>query len=425
MRETASSPSRRDFVKAAAAATAGAALAQAIAAKAYAAGDDVLRVGLVGCGGRGTGAASQALNADKNAKLVAMADAFPDRLEGALAGIKKGSGPKVAVDDAHKFTGFDAYKKLVDSGVDVVVLATSPHFRPLHLKAAVEAGKHVFCEKPVAVDAPGIRSVLATCEEAKKKNLSIVSGLCYRYQPAKRETLAQVHEGAVGDIVAMHSMYNVGGLWHRAHDPKWSDMEWQMRNWLYFTWLSGDFIVEQHVHSLDKMAWAMKDQPPVRATGIGGRQTRTGPEFGHIYDHFSTVFEYANGVKLFSSCRQQDGCSASVNDYIMGTKGVCSVQEHKITGEKPWQFKGKDMDMYQSEHNELFASIRQGKPINNGEYMSKSTMLAIMARMSAYTGQTLTWEQAFNSKEDLTPPSYEWVPLPVPPVAMPGQTKFK
>lgn len=417
--------SRRDFLRTSTTLAAGAALAQAIATKAYAAGNEVLRVGLVGCGGRGTGAAVQALNADPNAKLVAMADAFKDKLDASLSGLKKDAvGKKVEVDAEHQFTGFDGYKKLIGSGVDVVLLATSPHFRPMHLKACVDAGKHVFCEKPVAVDAPGVRSVLATCEEAKKKDLSIVSGLCYRYQPAKRETMARVHEGAIGEIKALHCAFNIGGLWKRDRQPEWSDMEWQMRNWLYFTWLSGDFIVEQHVHSLDKMAWAMKDEYPLKVTGMGGRQARTGPEWGHIYDHFFSVFEYANGVKLFSSCRQQGNCSDLVNDYVIGTKGTCTVQDHKITGETPWQFSGKDMDMYQSEHNELFSSIRSGKPINNGEYMAKSTMMAILARMSAYTGKVLTWEQGLKSKEDLLPAKYEWGPLPVPPVAVPGTTKF-
>jgi len=420
------SSSRRDFLKTSAAAAAGAALAQAVAARAYAAGNDVLRVGLVGCGGRGSGAAVQALNADPNVKLVAMADAFKDRLEVSLAGLQKSPlGKKVEVDGDHQFTGFDACKKLVDSGVDVVLLATSPHFRPMHLKACVDAGKHVFCEKPVAVDAPGVRAVLQTCEEAGKKNLSIVSGLCYRYQPAKREMMARVHDGAIGEIKALHCVFNIGGLWKKDRKPEWSDMEWQMRNWLYFTWLSGDFIVEQHVHSLDKMAWAMKGEYPAKVTGMGGRQARTGPEWGHIYDHFFSVFEYANGVKIFSSCRQQERCDSLVNDYLIGAKGTCIVHDHKITGETPWQFSGKELDLYQSEHNELFQSIRAGKPINNGEYMAKSTLMAIMARMSAYTGKVLTWDQALNSKEDLSPAKYEWGPLPVAPVAVPGVTVFK
>ena len=418
-------PSRRDFLKTSATAAAGVAMASAIASRAYAAGDDVLRIGLIGCGGRGTGAAAQALNADKNLKLIAMGDAFKDRLEGSLATLKKQAiGSKIDIDEAHKFTGFDAYQKVIDCGVDVVLLCSPPHFRAAHLKYAIAAGKHVFAEKPVAVDAPGVRSVMETCEEAKKKNLAIVSGLCWRYHNPKRETMAKVHDGAVGDILAIQSTYNTGLLWSHPRQPEWSDMEWQVRNWTYFTWLAGDIIAEQHIHSLDKAAWAMKDDYPVKATSIGGRQVRTAKEFGNIYDHFNTVYEFKNGVKCFSSCRQQKGCDDDVSDYIIGTKGTCAVMKHTITGANEWKCGLKDSDMYQTEHDELFASIRAGKPINNGDYMCKSTLMAIMGRMSAYTGKTITWEQALNSKEDLSPPKYEWGSIEIPAVAMPGITKF-
>jgi predicted dehydrogenase len=294
----------------------------------------------------------------------------------------------------------------------------------LHLKAAVEAGKHLFVEKPVAVDAPGVRAVMAACAEAKRKNLSLVSGLCYRYENSKRETMKRVHEGAVGDIVALQTSYYTGPLWMYPRQEGWSDMEWQLRNWLYFTWLSGDHIVEQHIHSLDKMAWAMKDQTPLRASGTGGRQVRTGPEFGHIFDHHAVVFEYPHGVKLFSYCRQQAGCAHDITDHILGTKGRCDVMQHAISGEHKWRYKGPEEDMYQNEHNELFASIRAGKPIDNGDYMTKSTLMAILGRMATYTGQVITWEMALNSKEDLTPPRYEFRPLAVAPVAKPGITKF-
>ena len=418
--------SRRDFLKTTAA-VAGAAVASPLGLPSvHAAGSDILKIGLVGCGGRGTGAASQALHADKNVTLIAVGDAFADRIESSLAALLRDDDikGKVAVNAQHKFVGFDAYKQVIDSGIDVVLLATPPHFRPAHLKYAVEKGKHIFAEKPVAVDAPGVRSVLASCEEAKKKNLAVVSGLCWRYHPAKRETMKRIHDGAVGDIVALQCSYNTGPLWSKDRQPGWSDMEWQIRNWLYFTWLSGDFNVEQHIHSLDKMAWAMKDQHPVRAVGLGGRQVRTDPKFGHIFDHFSVVYEYANGVKLFAYCRQQKGCKQDVSDHVMGTKGTCHVMQHQITGPAKWSYKGPNADMYQIEHNELFASIRAGKPINNGDYMSKSTLMAIMGRMAAYTGQQITWEMAMNSKEDLTPAKYEFGPLPVPPVAIPGVTKF-
>ncbi len=424
--------SRRDFLKSSTTTLATGALATgALAAnfsgspRLYAAGSDILKVGLIGCGGRGTGAAAQALSADPQTMLVAMGDVFADHLQKSLANLKQsGVSDRVNVGTDRQFVGFDAYKQVLESGVDVVLLTTPPHFRPAHLAAAIAAGKHVFAEKPVAVDAPGVQSVLKSSEEAQKKGLSVVSGLCWRYDFAKRETMQRVHDGAIGDIVAVQCSYNTQGLWKHPRQPEWSDIEWQLRNWLYFTWLSGDFDTEQHVHSLDKMAWAMHDVPPLQATGIGGRQVRTGTEYGHIYDHFSVVYEYANNVKGFASCRQQDGCSIDVSDHILGTKGVCHVMEHKITGAVNWKYAGPKGDMYQTEHNEMYAAIRSGKPINNGRYMATSSMLAILGRMSAYTGKTITWEQAMNSHEQLGPSKYEWGPLPVPPVATPGVTAF-
>jgi predicted dehydrogenase len=421
------SADRRAFLKASAATAATMALANLPGV--HAAGSDILRVGLVGCGGRGTGAAAQALKADPNVKLVALADAFRDRLDSSLATLRRDRelAAKIDVRPEHCFTGFEACQQLINSGVDVVLLCTPPHFRPAHLRMAIQAGKHVFAEKPVAVDGPGVRSVLATCQEAARRRLSVVSGLCWRYDRGMRETFRRIHEGAVGDIVALQCNYNTGGLWVRQRQPGWSDMEWQLRNWLYFTWGSGDFNVEQHVHSLDKMAWAMRDQYPVRAVGLGGRQVRTGPEYGNIFDHMATVYEYANGVKCFSYCRQQNGCANETKDYVFGTKGRVDVMRHTITGENAWQFRearAQRRDMYQTEHNELFASIRSGTPINNGEYMAKSTLMGIMGRMACYTGKEITWEDALNSREDLTPARYEWGPMPVPPVARPGVTQF-
>ncbi len=355
---TTDNSSRRAFLRTSATAALGGALAAnlSIARSAHAAGSDVLKVGLIGCGGRGTGAAAQALNADPHVQLTALGDAFPDRLQSSLDNLRKMFAEKVAVTDDHCFVGFDAYKNVIDSGVDVVILATPPHFRPAHLQAAVAAGKHVFAEKPVAVDAPGVRSVLETCAEAKKKNLSIVSGLCYRYDLAKRETIQRVHDGAVGDIVALNVNYNTGTLWMHPRKENWSDMEWQLRNWLYFTWLSGDHNTEQHVHSLDKAAWVMHDEPPVKAWGLGGRQVRVQPEYGNIYDHHAVVYEYASGVKLFSFCRQQAGCSVDVSDYVLGTKGTADLMKHTIkSGESNWRYRGEAPNMYQQEHDELFA----------------------------------------------------------------------
>jgi len=422
-----SSESRRSFLKTSTTvAVAGAIAANlTVARSAHAAGSDVLKVGLIGCGGRGTGAAAQALEADPNVKLTAVGDAFSDRAQSSLANLRKMFSDRIAVTDETTFVGFDAYKQVIDSGVDVVLLTSPPHFRPQHLKAAIAAGKHVFAEKPVAVDAPGIRSVLESCEEAKKKNLSVVSGLCYRYDLPKRETIARVHDGAVGDIIAVHTSYNTGTLWMHPRKEGWSDMEWQLRNWLYFSWLSGDHNNEQHVHSLDKAAWALGDVPPVRATALSGRQVRIQPEFGNIYDHHAVVYEYENGAKVFAFCRQQAGCSHDVSDYVMGTQGTADLMKHKIRGKDgAWSYRGPTPSMYQQEHDELFAAIRSGNPINNGLYMSRSTMMAIMGRMAGYTGQTVTWDQAMQSQERLGPTEYSWEDMKVGPIAMPGITQF-
>jgi myo-inositol 2-dehydrogenase / D-chiro-inositol 1-dehydrogenase len=426
------SPTRREFLSTTAALGAGAAFTStlSISRSAHAAGSDQLKVGLIGCGGRGSGAAADALQADKNIALTAMGDAFQDRLDFSLRELTKkfsGEPQKIQVSPDRCFVGFDAYQKVIDSGVDVVLLCTPPHFRPAHLRAAVAAGKHVFCEKPVAVDGPGVRSVLETCEAAKSKNLSIVSGLCYRYDEAKREVMDRIHNGAIGDILALNVNYLTGTLWFHPRKDSWSDMEWQVRNWLYYTWLSGDHNVEQHVHSLDKAAWAMKDEPPVSCTGIGGRQVRVEPKWGNIFDHFSVTYQYANGSKLFAACRQMSGCENDVNDYVIGTKGAANIMRHEITGENSWKHRRNrtaPKDMYQAEHDALFESIRKSQPINNGLYMSRSSLMAIMGRMSAYTGQPVTWDQALNSSERLGPEKYEWGPAPEVVVAVPGVTKL-
>ncbi|MBV9124394.1 MAG: Gfo/Idh/MocA family oxidoreductase [Planctomycetes bacterium] len=429
--ETPATPSRRQFLKTSAAVAGSVLAADLVIPQVHAAGSDLIGVGLIGCGsprgGRGRGAAQNCVNAGPNVKLVAMGDLFPDHLAFTRNALKSLGPDKVDVPEDRCFVGFDAYEKvLACKEVQVVILTTPPHFRPLHLQAAVAAGKHIFCEKPVAVDAAGVRSVLKSSEEARKKNLSLVSGLCWRYDKGMRETFQRLHDGAVGQYVALQCTYNTGGLWVIPRQPGWSDVEWQIRNWLYFTWLSGDHICEQHIHSLDKMAWAMRDEYPLRAVGSGGRQVRTAAEYGNIFDHHNVVFEYANGLKVFSSCRQQDGCAKDVTDHVMGTEGTCDVMKFTIRGRHPWKYKpdSQDPGMYQNEHNELIASIRAGKPINNGDYMAKSTLMAIMGRMATYTGQVITWEQALNSKEDLGPRPVEFGPYAVAPVALPGITKF-
>lgn len=420
---------RRQFLQHATAAAAAAVVTNDLHAQTKSAtNSDLLRVGLIGCGGRGTGAASQALHADSNVKLVALGDAFQDRLEGSLATLKKQAdiAGKIDVPEANRFVGFDAYQRVIDK-VDVVLLATPPGFRPLHLKAAIAAGKHVFAEKPVAVDAPGVRSVLATCEEAKRKKLAVVSGLGLRYNLGFQETIRRIHNGALGEICSLQVNDFRGPIWVKPREPGMTEMQYQMRNWYYFAWLSGDFNVEQHVHFLDVCAWVMQDQYPVKAFGIGGRQVRTGPDYGHIYDHHAVIYEYANGARLHAYCRQQAGCKNDIAARVSGARGHAEISSRTLeirTGER-WVYDGPKNNSYQTEHDELFASIRRGQPINNGEYMSRSTLMAIMGRMATYTGQEITWEQAFNSKEDLSPDGYTWNSNPPKAeVAVPGVTKF-
>ncbi len=426
MSTTDQNTSRRSFLKTSAQAAAATTMlgTLAVPGRVHAAAGDLLKIGLVGCGSRGAGAAANAMRADKQCQLVAMADAFSDRLESARGHLQEAGGEKFAVTDETCFVGFDAYKKLLATDVDVVILATPPHFRPEHFRAAVEAGKHSFVEKPVAVDAPGVRSVLATSELAREKGLAVVSGLCWRYDHGVRATVERIRDGAIGEVVAIQSTYNSGTLWHHGDDPSWSRMEYQLRNWLYYTWLSGDHNVEQHIHSLDKVMWLMGDVPPTSATGMGGRQQRTDLKYGHIFDHHAVVYDFPGGVKAFAYCRQQSGCSSYVDENVLGAKGQAQVLKHRIDGDQTWRYRGPKPNMYDVEHEELFASIRSGGPINNGRTMAQSTMLAIMGRMCTYTGKTLTWEQCLASTERLGPDRYEWGDLPEPPVAVPGITPF-
>ena len=389
-----------------------------------------LKVGLIGCGGRGTGAALQAVQADPDVVLTAMGDVFEDRLNASYQELVTAAKDKVKVNNENKFVGFDAYLKVIQSGVDVVLLATPPAFRPDHLVAAVDAGKHIFCEKPVAVDAPGVRKVLAAAKKAKEKKLSLVSGFCLRYDLPNRAIFGKILNGDIGEIKTVSTFRNGGELWYKPRQQNWSEMTNQMRNWYYYNWLSGDFIVEMAVHSLDMMSWAMGDKMPVKATGTGGRQVRVDDKYGNIYDHFAIEYEYANGAKGFHFTRQQQNTSARNSVEVLGTQGTALInvaRNHEIIGKNPWKYTGPKNDMYQTEHDELFASIRNGKPMNDGEWMANNTMLAIWGRMVAYSGQTITWEQALNSNEVLGPKTedYSWdLKWDGPPIAKPGVTQF-
>lgn len=396
---------------------------------------NAIKVGLVGCGGRGTGAAAQALTADDYNELVAVADVDQGQVDRALNELSTGENAKLAkrvkVASDKQYLGLDAYQKVLDSGIDVVLLATPPGFRPTHLTAAVNAGKHIFCEKPIATDAPGVRQVLETVMVAKTKNLSLVAGFCWRYNEMIQATFEQIHNGAIGRIVAYYATYYTNPV--KPMPPEsdrpsgMSDTEWQIRNWYNFCWLCGDSIVEQAVHSADKIAWAMKDQPPVSCVAVGGRQIPA--QGGNIYDHFEANYLYPGDVRAFLANRQMVGLYNENADYIMGTDGVVTIGRGKIpkiTGKNPWSWTGGEpYEMYQKEHDVLFASIRKSKPVNDGERMATSTMLAMLGRMAAYTGEQLTWEQALNSQEKLGPDKVDWnASLPVAPRPRPGVSKF-
>ena len=393
----------------------------------------MLRVGLVGCGGRGTGAALQALRAeDGTVVLTAVADMFADRIESSLSGLRQALGEeqagRIQVSPEHTFVGFDACAKLIASDVDVVLLATPPHFRPAQLSAAIAADKHVFCEKPMAVDAPGVRSVMETVEEARRRRLSLVSGFCWRYNVRHRALFERLHAGALGRVQTVYTTYNASPIYTNPRKGTWSDMEWQLRNWHHFHWLSGDSIVEQACHSLDKMAWAMNDVPPLSCVAVGGRQARRGPESGNVFDHFAVTYEYADGVKGFHMSRQMENCAFENNDYITGERGIATINGwaplHTIAGPEPWTYEGEGNDMYQQEHDELFAAIRADQPRNDGDWMARSTLLSIMGRMASYTGRVITWDEALASNERLGPAEYALGALDVDPVAVPGRTEF-
>lgn len=440
---------RRDFLKTSGvAAIAGALAGPAVFTARSRAGSpgDPLKVGLIGCGGRGTGAAQQALSADENTILTAMGDIFPEPLQNSLRVLsrrppppKEGEPPqepkpvladRVKVAPENCFVGLDAYQKVIGSGVDVVLLATPPGFRPQHLRAAVEAGKHVFCEKPMATDAPGVRSVMESARMAKEKQLSLVAGFCWRYEPARREFFKRIHDGAIGDVRYVHATYLTGPVKPMppasARPANMTDVEWQVRNWYNFVWLSGDGLAEQACHSIDKILWAMKDVPPLRCVANGGRNIPNNE--GNIFDHIDVFYEWENGARATMAQRQISHCYSDNSDYLTGTKGNGIIKgwaAPAIRTDEMWRYSGPKADMYQVEHNELFASIREGRPINDGEWMAQSTLAAIMGRMAAYTGQEITWEMALNSQQKLVPDNLAWdTPLPIEPMAVPGRTKY-
>jgi len=415
---------RRDFIKSSVATTA-AAMAAGLLGNAFvdAQGNERLRVGLVGCGNRGSQATRDCVNSSEGMQVYALGDLFEDRWKGFRERLTREfeQGKEQDLVDERCFTGFDAYKRVIESGVDLVILGTPPGFRPVHFKAAVEAGKHVFMEKPVAVCPAGARMVLAAGEVAKEKKLGVVAGTQRRHQGKYLETIKRLHDGAIGKVVAAQCYWTQGGLWKVDRDPAWSDVEWQVRNWLYFVWLSGDHIVEQHVHNLDVCNWVMGAHP-VKAYSLGGRQVRTDPVYGSIYDHFATEYEYADGVRMVSMCRQIDGCAGRNGEHFIGTEGVADTNRGYIKGKEEFRYEGKGDREYQQEHADLIASIRAGQPLNETQTVAESTLTAIMARMSAYTGQEVAWDQALNSQLNLVVENPQFGDKPVDEVPMPGRT---
>jgi myo-inositol 2-dehydrogenase/D-chiro-inositol 1-dehydrogenase len=396
-----SGASRRDFIKTSSIIVASGAAAStlSVARGAHAFGSDTIKVGLIGCGGRGTGASIQALNTDGEVNIVAMADAFGDRLQSSLRSIQGKHGAKADVPEERRFVGFDAYKQVLETDVDMVILATPPGFRALHFEAAVNAGKHVFMEKPVAVDGHGVRRVLAAAKVAKEKNLAVAVGLQRRHEVAYKETIAKLQDGGIGDINLMRAYWNGGGVWVRPRKASQTEMEYQMRNWYYFNWLCGDHITEQHIHNLDVINW-LKDGFPVEANGQGGREVRDGIDHGEIFDHHFVEFTYGDGSKLFSQCRHIRNCWNAVTEHAHGSKGSADISGGKLydtAGKMTWQTNA-GRDGHQQEHHDLFADIRKGILPMEAEYGAKSSMTSILGRLATYSGKKVTWDEAINSK---------------------------
>ena len=432
--------SRREFVKNSALVSGGLMVSQLPVTKAaHVLGDDSIKIAVVGCGGRGTGAAIQALSTEGNVKLVAMADAFQNRLDKSFKHIneKFGTSKKLDVPKEQQFVGFDAYKQAIDMA-DVVLLATPPGFRPQHFAYAINNNKHVFMEKPVATDAPGVRKVLEHAKIAKEKKLNVVVGLQRHYQANYQNVLEKIRSGAIGDIISGQVYWNGGGVWVREREAGETEMQYQMKNWYYFNWLCGDHILEQHIHNIDVANWFINDYPAT-AQGMGGREVRKGKDHGQIFDHHFVEFTYPSGQVISSQCRHQPGTMSRVDEVFQGTKGTSYTNSSNkgrlkdYEGNTIYSHRGnKDPNPYQVEHDKLFQAIRNGEVISDAENGAKSTLSAIMGRMATYSGQLITWEQAMNSETQLVPDNLSWDSKPpvMPdengnyPIPVPGQFKI-
>ncbi len=422
---------RRSFLKTTAvAASAAAFTASNVNRFGYAAGSDEIKVGLIGCGGRGSAAANDAMDADPGVKVIALSDIFADKVQKTLQGLKDRKPEQTVVKDDHCFVGFDAYQKVIDSGVDVVLIACTSIFHPKYVKAAIDAGKHVFAEKPHAIDPPGIRLAMETFDLARKKKCCIVSGLIYRYVPAFRETMKRVLDGAIGDILAIEENYLRTPYVLAPRQPVDREIEYQFRNWYHFSWLSGDDILQSLVHNLDKAMWAMREEAPIKAHGLGGRSAAFGSIYGNVFDHYAVVYEYADGRKIYGFGRTQENCHTGTSDILIGTKGRCELMKGSITGETNWHYDGEERNGYKVEHEELFKAIRSGAVLVN-DYGVKSSMLGILGQMAVYSGKQISWDEALQSDFRFGPSDGDFTtPPPVLPdaegnypVAVPGKTK--
>ncbi|RUL86224.1 Gfo/Idh/MocA family protein [Tautonia sociabilis] len=424
---TGPNPSRRSFLRSSAAAAVGTASLAGVP-NAFAAGSDTIKVGVVGCGGRGTGAAENICEAASQAvslKLHALADVFQDRVDQCADRLAKNDvvGDKFDVAPDRKFVGFDAFEKVIDC-CDLVILATPPGFRPQHIEAVIKAGKNLFCEKPVAVDGPGIRKVLAAAKLAKEKNLAVVTGTQRRHQAGYIESMKQIADGAIGDVITARVFWNQGNIWVRDRLPGMDDMAYQLHNWYHFLWLCGDHIVEQHVHNLDVARWAFGDEHPVSCVGMGGRQVNDGPGFGQSYDHFAVDYAFADGRHVLSMCRQIDGCAKDVSEYIVGSKGTAHLMPGNYSFPSGRLRVRSEINPYVQEHIDLLNSIATGEPLNELERVAHSTLMAIMGRDSAYTGKEITWEEALNSELDTFPKELAFGPRPEIVIPKPGVTNY-
>ena len=445
--------SRRQFIKSSSLGALGSAvlLNPSLSRNVHAQGkEEPLKIALIGCGGRGTGAAAQALSTAGPTQLWAMADAYEDRLQSSLSSLRKGlaarydrekSEPleeKINVPGERMFVGLDAYRKAIDSGVDVVIITGPPGYRPLHFEYAVQVGKHVFMEKPVATDPHGVQRVLDAAQVAKRKNIKVGVGLQRRHQKSYLDAIQQIHDGAIGEIVNLRCFWNTGfpAKTPVGREASKTELEHQVRNWYFFDWLSGDHICEQHIHNLDISNW-IKGALPVEAEGLGGRQVRTGKEFGNIFDHHAVIYTYADGTKLHSYCRQIPGCQNQVAEFAEGTKGSASLANRSrcsLSNRKEvfWQSARRSKENpYQVEHDALFQAIREDLPYNEAEYGATSTMTAVLGRLATYSGKTITWEQAMASNLQIGTDAESWdAAPPISPqedgsyqVAVPGTTK--